>query len=989
MRDREESLRRTHALHAACSVIALAIASPVCAEVVQFNLPAQPAASAIQAFGRQAGVQIFARAEALANVTTNPVQGRYDTRKALAMLLAGTKLAVTSDDGRVLIVDRAGPDRSSMLLPIVNQTTASPAASTAAPAPAAPAAQAPAPALEEVVVTATRQTDTANKVALSIAAVTQKSLDQQGIKNASDLTRVVPALTLTNQTAGVATFGIRGIVASVGAATTGVYLDDTSVTKRANAGVSQNNGAPVPTLFDLERVEVLKGPQGTLYGGSSQGGTIRFITPTPSLTKYSGLVRVDGSVIENGRPSSEVGAAVGGPIVEDRLGFRVSGLSRNTGGWVDVMSPYTGQLVKKDANGSWEQALRGALLLKVNDQLKVTASAYHSVFYSEGGPSSSTVVFAPNGQPAPAGYTYSTPSQCFNIASRLTPPYTATSAPSALASCPGSAVSGQTIGGVYKRPAMTYGPWTLGKDQSLTPNDGVIRGAKTNTSVADIILDYDAGPVQLKSISSYIEDATSGDGGESNDPGRVQTTDQNPGKLSFPLFSIYPVYSGRFVSINRRHGLEQEFRASGKLLDGKLTYVAGLYGSSLEQHINYTIYGNYDGDELALYGINATQRYSIGNPNGYVSLLDAQITDTELAAFTEVNYALTSKLKLTGGVRVSQVGLKFWQTNYGQLSARADSSAPFATASGTGKDTPVTPKFGIQYQLTNQDMLYFTAAKGFRAGGVNVALNPQVCSVGLALYGLTVNDIPKQYGPDEVWSYEAGGKFRLLDNKMQLNMAAYQIDWTQIQVTTSAQGCGQNWNQNGGTARSRGFDLQMEYRPVQPLSLNASVGYDNAVYTQAVLGPKPTTAGVAQAVTFNSGDPIGVPTWQAALGGRYDLTVRNLPAYVRVDYQYTGSYLVGSSYGTGNFNPYTRNIPAVNTVNMRFGVNFPNNLEVNIYSNNILNDRGLTNAPGNGQSACNAATGGPTCSVYSNFNPFVSYSYQRPRVVGVQANYRF
>jgi len=181
------------------------------------------------------------------------------------------------------VVDKTG-DRRGLLVPIATQPTMTIAATAAAPAATAATAVTAPPAIEEVVVTATRQTDTVNKVALSIAAVTQKNLDQQGIKNAADLTRVIPALTLTNQTAGVATFGIRGIVASVGAATTGVYLDDTSVTKRANAGVSQNNGAPVPTLFDLERVEVLKGPQGTLYGGSSQGGTIRFITPTPSLT---------------------------------------------------------------------------------------------------------------------------------------------------------------------------------------------------------------------------------------------------------------------------------------------------------------------------------------------------------------------------------------------------------------------------------------------------------------------------------------------------------------------------------------------------------------------------------------------------------------------------------------------------------------------------------------------------------------------------------
>ena len=154
-------------------------------------------------------------------------------------------------------------------------------------------AQAPAPssgggqALEEVVVTATRQTSTVNKVPLSIAAVTQQTIDQQGLKQATDLVRTVPGLTLAAgapaQT-GLATFAIRGIVASVGAATTGVYLDDTSLTRRNNAGVNQNPGAAQPVLYDLARVEVLKGPQGTLYGGSSEGGTVRYITPLPSLT---------------------------------------------------------------------------------------------------------------------------------------------------------------------------------------------------------------------------------------------------------------------------------------------------------------------------------------------------------------------------------------------------------------------------------------------------------------------------------------------------------------------------------------------------------------------------------------------------------------------------------------------------------------------------------------------------------------------------------
>ncbi len=848
-------------------------------------------------------------------------------------------------------------------------------AQTAAPAAGAQTAT----GIEEVVVTATRQTLNVNRVPLSIAAVTQASLDQQGVKSASDLTKLVPALTLVNQTAGVGTFAIRGIVATTGAATTGVYLDDTSVTKRNNAGVSQNNGAPIPTLFDLQRVEVLKGPQGTLYGGSSQGGTIRFITPTPSLTTISGLGRVEMSSTENGGLSHEVGVAYGGPLVQDKLGFRVSAIERATAGWVDVVSPYTGQLVKKDANGRLEQALRGAVLWQINERAKATLSAYHSTYVNYGGPDTQTDLYGVNGQLAPAGQTYTTPATCFNNAARAAG---SAAVPTAVA-CP----TGALPAGYFKRPQATYGPFNVGKDQTLAPYDSFLRAGKTTDDVDALTLDYALDHFSVKSITSYIADRTSGDSGESNDPGRQQQTLENPGKLTFPLFNSLQDYSGRFLSLNRRHGIEEELRITSNP-GGRLTWVAGLFYANQNTHINYTISGNYDAVNLNFWGLTSTQRYSIPNVYGYVSLLDAQLTDTELAGFGEANFAITSKLKITAGVRVSQVGLKFAQANYGQLSARADANAPFGFVSGQANDTPVTPKFGIQYQLTDANMLYFNAAKGFRAGGVNVPLNPQVCSAGLALFGLTVNDIPAQYGPDTVWSYEAGGKFRLLDNRLQLNAAAYQIDWSQIQVTIAAQNCGQNWNQNGGAARSRGVDLQTEYRPIANLSLSASVGYDDARYTQAVLGPKPVSAGITQSVIANVGDPLGVPTWQAIFGARYDFSFANLPSFVRADYQYTGSYQTGPGYGTGNYNPFTRISPVNDQLNLRAGASY-RNWEIEAFANNILDSREKVGNAGNGETGCNAATGGPGCTVYSSFNPFVAQAYQKPRVVGVQANYRF
>ena len=143
--------------------------------------------------------------------------------------------------------------------------------------------------LEEVVVTATRS-NTVNRVPLAVTAATQRDLDQQGIQTIADLQAVVPGLRLAGREAsGKATVAIRGIrQQSATAATTGFYLDETPLQKRSSGGFG-SNGTPIPPLFDLERVEVLRGPQGTLFGAGSEGGTIRYIQPAPSLTDYFGI----------------------------------------------------------------------------------------------------------------------------------------------------------------------------------------------------------------------------------------------------------------------------------------------------------------------------------------------------------------------------------------------------------------------------------------------------------------------------------------------------------------------------------------------------------------------------------------------------------------------------------------------------------------------------------------------------------------------------
>jgi outer membrane receptor protein involved in Fe transport len=177
--------------------------------------------------------------------------------------------------------------------------------------------------LEEVVVTATRQADTVNRVPLAVTAQTQRSLDQQGVRTVRDLEQLVPSLNTTQSLAsGASQFSIRGIGFlgnnPAGAAPVGFYLDDVPLQKRnVGGGVATSNGTPLPPLFDLDRVEVLRGPQGTLFGGGSEGGTIRYIQPAPSLTRFSEYARFQYSTPKKGDDSYEGGVALGGPIVQD------------------------------------------------------------------------------------------------------------------------------------------------------------------------------------------------------------------------------------------------------------------------------------------------------------------------------------------------------------------------------------------------------------------------------------------------------------------------------------------------------------------------------------------------------------------------------------------------------------------------------------------------------------------------------------------------
>ncbi len=223
---------------------------------------------------------------------------------------------------------------------------------------------------------------------MSIVAFSKLQMDREGVRTAADIAALTPGFDLsvtTNPTGGGSSSGgstvisIRGISSVNGDATTGVYIDDTAIQVRNTYnGVA---GDTYPRIFDLERVEIDRGPQGTLFGAGAEGGAVRFITPQPSLTTFSTYARAEIADTVNGAPSYEAGVAMGGPIVQDKLGLRISAWYREDGGYIDHRDYQTGQTTPND-NWQATNAFKAALTVAPVPWLKITPSVYYQYQHS-------------------------------------------------------------------------------------------------------------------------------------------------------------------------------------------------------------------------------------------------------------------------------------------------------------------------------------------------------------------------------------------------------------------------------------------------------------------------------------------------------------------------------------------------------------------------------------------------------------------------------
>src|SRR5579864_72496 len=226
--------------------------------------------------------------------------------------------------------------------------------------------------LQEITVTATRREESLSKVPVSVTALTQEGLDDRGIKDFQEVARFTPGINF--DTSGTNNISIRGISSTGGAGTTGIYLDDTPIQMRA---LAFNPDEALPKSFDIDRVEVLRGPQGTLFGAGSEGGTVRYITTQPSLTKDSVYGRAEFSTTEGGGQSYEAGVAAGGPLVEGSVGARLTVWYRRDGGWINDINPVTLAPVQQNANYADTYLARLAVLWAPNANWQITPSIYY------------------------------------------------------------------------------------------------------------------------------------------------------------------------------------------------------------------------------------------------------------------------------------------------------------------------------------------------------------------------------------------------------------------------------------------------------------------------------------------------------------------------------------------------------------------------------------------------------------------------------------
>ena len=695
--------------------------------------------------------------------------------------------------------------------------------------------------LQEIVVTATRHEESLSKVPLSVTALTQDAMDERGIKDFQDVARFTPGVNI--DTTGTNAISIRGISSSAGAGTTGIYIDDTPIQMRS---LGFNPDDTLPKTFDLQRVEVLRGPQGTLFGAGAEGGAVRYIMTPASTTAPDTYVRSEVSYTEHGQPSGEFGIAHGEPIVDGVFGLRASIWYRYDGGWINRVDDSTGATIDRDVNFSNSVAGRITGTWTPTDHLTVTPG----ILYQQ---------------------------QDKNDDSTYWPAYSNVGAGHFNTATP------ERVGGpdTYYLPSFKV-QWDLGGSQIISNSSYFSRRQLTAYQGTEYDLAYwqtipNSAGVPPEATSPLV------DASGIHLPAALAGT-TTPNKMT-----------------NTQESITQELRWQSAKSDSAWTWTTGVFWQvAKENSIEELRSTNIDQVFNYLYGFTPASYYggtfySCPTRANYPSIPACDIYynnnttfDRQVAGFGEVSYAFTDWVKLTVGERVARTLFTLnhyadGYENYGPGGAAADQ-----------KQTPNTPKAILSFQVDPKDLYYVSYAKGFRVGGGNAPL-PSYCDADLAAAGFP-HGAPLKYSSDSTQNYEIGAKNGFGD-WLKIASSVYYIKWNQIQQSIYVAGaCGLQFTDNLGAAAAWGGDIQVEAK-AGPVDIDLATGYTSARFTkddpagceQGANASVPCLASRGDAISgqaaINYAPGTNAP-FTTALGAQYNFQLASHDAYIRGDWEY-------------------------------------------------------------------------------------------------------
>jgi len=717
--------------------------------------------------------------------------------------------------------------------------------------------------LEEVVVTATRRSERLQDVPISVTAFSQTELTQKGIVGYEGIARETPGAVLNVASDNNARLTARGISTNGWGAglqtTTTIYLDELPLSTIGNT-VTLN-----PNLYDIERVEFLRGPQGTLFGSGSLSGALRILTHSPDLVDYDASALVDlGRTPDGGGTRQRYNAMVNVPLVTNTLGLRVVGFARDEDGYIDnVGTGVKNSNVLKDSGG------RAILLWKPTDELSVKLLGS----YEDSDP----------------------------------------------------------------RDASLTNP-TLGERKRLSTRPDQYT---SKTQIYNATLDYQFSGADLISSSTY----SIADGLFNVDLAGTF------GALGIPFYLADSYQSRTFV---------QEMRlVSGTA--SKLDWVVG--GFYLHRDTDLDGLNQTTTAYLAAKGITGLAS------DATFSAFGSDTRTYELAAFGDLTWHFNDELSVSGGLRRGKYG--------GVLDTKAGFNTLYFVYALNGLRFPlaITPnaastthfpsaertswKASFTYEPNRDLTTYLTVATGYRTPVYN----------GRAGSVSTVNPndliIPAGAGSDDLTNYEIGLKGRWLDGRLTTNLAAYFIDWHNIQVQANRPSDSVQFATNVGGAESKGLEAEITVTPVTGLVLGLNGSWNEAKVTKL----SDQEAVISGAV---KGARLASPHLQGSFFGTYSYRLGGTATgFSSFQIQHVGSFPNGfpNSPGTRNLSPLYGHTDSYTYSNVQTGFGI-SKMTATLYVENLGNSDAV---------------------VYIHPEGFIDsrYAIVRPRTFGVRVGYQF